>query len=154
MVRFMQQDVQLGVPVNNRVSYGLAIGWNVPIVLNDWDRKTATDYELGILSNNNIKAQKGLFILNPTLRPLENYFDGLSPATDPSEFRQSLYYGKMMCFDISTRLIPTIRTHLNKNGITQQKLFPNSNSSFAGLIRKKLQELKFELLAEVKNERL
>lgn len=116
-------------PVISTLKLDMLHQWNAPIIIND-DNK-----DFGIMTNENVIAQEGLFVYNPEAEKALNEFYGkrFEDATDSTD---ELFYGKMQCWDIHKSLAEYIQERLRQIDITHATMYPNNE----------------ELIREVKNK--
>lgn len=110
---------------NSLETYAQAISWDTMISLDD-GTETNPKYILGINSNQNIRAQEGLFILNPSDKdPLDEQFDGFTINNFVGSRANRLFYGKMECWDIKKEFIPIIEDKLRELNIKEDTVYPD-----------------------------
>lgn len=134
------QDIidQCQVPIEKRylATYKMAVGWDTPIEL--CDQFVCDSYNYLKLTNKNILAQNGLFILNPSNnKTLEEWFDGRT-FEECDYNTDKLFYGKMHCWDINKKFIKLLKVYLFFKRKNQKTIYPDKKRN---AIQKKLREL-------------
>ncbi len=110
--------------------YSVAKAWKTIILTNDNDAGKG-DFKLGLNTNKNINAQKGLFILNPNLEQvLDEVFNGetfdqFAESGPDVQFHGDLFFGKVKCWDINKKLVKEIKSYLTKKGVDSSKIYPD-----------------------------
>lgn len=134
------QDIidQCQVPIDKRnlATYKMAVGWDTPIEL--CDQFVCDSYNYLKLTNKNILAQKGLFILNPSNeKTLEEWFN--SETFENCDYNtDDLFYGKMRCWDINKKFIKLLKIYLFLKRKNQKTIYPDKKRN---AIQKELREL-------------
>lgn len=107
-------------PIVNGLTLDMIHRWNTPVIIDDDHGE-----DFGTKTNENVIAQKGLFIYNPMADKALNEFFGEN-IEDVTESTDKLFFGKMVCWDIHKSLAEYIQAKLRNMDITRATMYPNN----------------------------